>query len=184
MTYKNSSKEEGPYLAQRSASKQGGNKKMKKSMVWVVACLVVILSSCGFEDRFEPNDDSSTATPVEVGTETELGISIKDQDWFQLGLQNSQIGTFGIEYTYLGSLGNLNLSAYNSNRDLLGDSLYNPYNLCRPPANGKDYLSVLSLSGKKDFFFQVFGAPGAVNSLQSECVPGSLQRWSGLFGRI
>ena len=136
---------------------------MKKSVVWTVASLVVILSSCGFEDRFEPNDDPSTATHLEVGTETELGISIKDQDWFQLGLQDNHIGTFGIEYTHLGSLGNLNLSVYNSNSDLLGDSLYNPYNLCLPPENGEDYLSVLSLSGNKEFFFQVFGAPGAVN---------------------
>ena len=136
---------------------------MKKSVVWTVASLVVILSSCGFEDRFEPNDDPSTATHLEVGTETDLGISIHDQDWFQLGLQDSQIGTFGIEYTHLGSLGNLNLSVYNSNSDLLGDSLYNPYNLCLPPVNGEDYLSVLSLSGNKEFFFQVFGAPGAVN---------------------
>jgi hypothetical protein len=137
---------------------------MQKSMVWVVACLIMILSACGFEDRFEPNDDSSAATPVEVGTESELGISIKDQDWFQLGLQDSQMGTFGIEYTHLGSLGNLNLNVYNDNSDVLGDSLNNPFNLCLPPANGEDYLSVLSLSGEKEFFFQVFGAPGAVNS--------------------
>jgi hypothetical protein len=137
---------------------------MKNSMVWMVACLVVILSACGFEDRFEPNDAPSTATPVEVGTETALGISIKDQDWFQLDVQDSQIGTLGIEYSYLGSWGNLNLNVYNSNSDLLGDSVYNPYNLCLPPAKAEDHLSVLSLSGNKEFFFQVYGESGAVNT--------------------
>ena len=135
---------------------------MKKSMVWVAACLVTTLAACSLEDRFEPNDDSSTATLVEVGTETELMISIHDQDWFQIGLQDSQMGTLGIEYTYLGCLGNLNLSAYNSDSDLLGDSLQSQ-NLLRPLANGEEYLSVLSLSGNKEFFFQVFGALGAVN---------------------
>jgi hypothetical protein len=135
---------------------------MNKSMMWVVAGLVTMLSACGFEDRFEPNDDPSTATSVEVGTETELGISIKDQDWFQLGLQDSQIGTFGIEYSHLGYLGNLNFSAYDGNSNLLGDSLQQQ-NLLLPRANGEDYLSVLSLSGNKEFFFQVFGVLGAVN---------------------
>lgn len=137
--------------------------KMKKLILWLVACLIMMFSACGFEDRFEPNNDLSEATSVEMGTESELGISKHDQDWFQIGLQDRQIGTLGIEYSYLGSLGNLNLAVYNSNSDLLGDSLYNPYNLCLPPAKGKDHLSVLSLSGNKEFFFQVYGDSGAVN---------------------
>ena len=87
--------------------------KMKTSIVGLVAWFVVMLSACGFEDRFEPNDDPSTATPVKVGTETELGISMKDQDWFQLDVQDSQIATFGIEYSHLGYSGNLIFSAYN-----------------------------------------------------------------------
>jgi hypothetical protein len=140
-----------------------GTMKMKKSMLVVVVCFVGILSACSFEDRFEPNDDSSMATHVEAGTESELGIGVDDQDWFKIGLQDSQIGTLCIEYTYLGSLGNLNLNAYNGISDLLGDSLHNPYNLCPPPAQGEDHLSVLSLSGNKEFFFQVYGDSGAVN---------------------
>ncbi len=135
---------------------------MKESMVWVAACLVAMLTACSLEDRFEPNDDSSTATLVGVGTETELGISIQDRDWFQLGLQDSQMGTLGIEYTYLDCLGNLNLSAYNNDGDLLGDSLQS-HNPLHPLANGEEYLSVLSLSGNKEFLFQAFGALGAVN---------------------
>ena len=71
----------------------------------------------------EPNDEASTATVVGVGTETELGISIHDQDWFQIEAQDGQMGTLGIEYTYVTSLGNLNLSAYDDDRDLLGASL-------------------------------------------------------------
>ena len=138
---------------------------MKHIWTYVAACVTVMLSTGCFVDRFEPNNDSSTATLIGVGTETDLSISIFDEDWFQIEVQEGQIGTLGIEYTYFGLLNNLGLWVYDGEENLLGYS-QSSRNPLRPFGKAEEYLSVLSLSGSKDFIYAAGGAGNrvAVNS--------------------
>jgi hypothetical protein len=69
------------------------------------------------DDRFEPNDQTTSATPLAPGSYTDLGISVGDRDVFVVELAAGEELTAGIDFAH--DDGNLDLAAYDPSGDRL-----------------------------------------------------------------
>jgi hypothetical protein len=131
---------------------------MSKPYLYLTICIVTLVFAGCSEDRFEPNDGSLSAVHVEAGVEAGLSAPAMDRDWFHIDVPHGQMATVNIAYSRLGGAGNSHLWAYEGDMEAFAYLWY-------PVTPGlfgevEEYVSVLSLSGGADFFFEVTGDMG------------------------